>query len=171
MIFIVKVTTNKEESALELVQDRIQKKELGTYSVAKAPGLRGYLIVEAEDRETVEESVFNLPYVKGIVGRTVPYEEIKNILEPSAETITINEGDIVEMIGQTLKGEKAKVLRVDKQKEEVEVSLLGATVPLPVRVKLDNVKVVRRAEDEEDNEEENKESEQDTENLGNFGGF
>jgi hypothetical protein len=46
-----------------------------------------------------------------------------------------------------LKGEKAKVLRVDKQKEEVVVSLLGAVVPLPVAIKLDNVKVVRREDD------------------------
>ena len=53
------------------------------------------------------------------------------------------------MIGATLKGEKAKVLRIDKQKEEVVVSLLGAAVPLPVTVKVDNVKVIRREGEEE----------------------
>ena len=53
------------------------------------------------------------------------------------------------MIGATLKGEKAKVIRIDKQKEEVVVSLLGAVVPLPVTVKIDNIKVVRRESEEE----------------------
>ena len=64
-------------------------------------------------------------------------------------SVSIKEGDIVEMIGATFKGEKAKVLRVDKQKEEVIVSLLGAAVSFPVTVKIDNVKVIRR-EDMED---------------------
>ena len=147
MIFIVKVTTNKEERAVEMVSDRISKKSISAFSVVRPPGLRGYIIVEAADRDSAEEAVFNLPYVKGIIGKTVTYDEISNMLAPTVETISINEGDIVEMIGQTLKGEKARVERVDKQKDEVVVSLLGATVPLPVTVGVDNVKVIRKAEE------------------------
>jgi transcriptional antiterminator NusG len=71
------------------------------------------------------------------------------MIEPSATTVSIKEGDIVEMISEPFKKEKAKVLRIDKQKEEVVVSLLGAVVPLPVTVKLDNVKVIRRESEEE----------------------
>ncbi|MEK6841757.1 MAG: transcription elongation factor Spt5 [Nanoarchaeota archaeon] len=146
MIFIIKVTTNKEDKAVEMIADRAQKKNLNTYAVLKPHGLRGYILLEAEDRESAEESVFNLPYVKGIVGKTIEYEEIKNMVEPSVENVDIKEGDIVEMIGSTLKGEKAKVLRIDKQKEEVVVSLLGSVVPLPLTIKIDNVRVIRRDE-------------------------
>ncbi len=144
LIFIIKVTTNKEESALDLISDRVKKKQLNVYSVLHPHGLRGYIILEAEDRDSAEEAVFNLPYVKGIIGKTITYDEIKNMVESSKETISIQEGDIIEMIGQTLKGEKAKVTRIDKQKGEVVVSLLGAVVPLPVTVKIDNVRVIRR---------------------------
>jgi transcriptional antiterminator NusG len=73
------------------------------------------------------------------------------MVEQSAATITIKEGDIIEIIGSTLKCEKAKVLRIDKQKEEVVVGLLGAVVPLPVTIKLDNVKVIRREGEEDAN--------------------
>jgi len=152
MIFIIKVTTNKEEKAVEMIADRARKKNLNTYAVLKPHGMRGYILLEAEDRESAEESVFNLPYVKGIVGKTIEYAEIKNMVEPSVENIDIKEGDIVEMIGSTLKGEKAKVLRIDKQKEEVVVSLLGSVVPLPITIKIDNVRVIRRDEHEEDRE-------------------
>ena len=152
MIFIIKVTTNKEERAVDMIAEKIQKKNLNVYSVSRPHGLRGYILLEAEDRDSAEEAVFNLPYIKGIIGKTISYEEIKGMVEPSASTITIKEGDIVEIIGSTLKGEKAKVLRIDKQKEEVVVSLLGAVVPLPVTVKIDNVKVVRREEGEEQGE-------------------
>ena len=149
MIFIIKVTTNKEERAVDMIAERALKKSLNVFSVSRPHGLRGYVLLEAEDRDSAEESVFNLPYIKGIVGKTISYDEIKAMVEPSASTITIKEGDIVEIIGATLKGEKAKVLRIDKQKEEVVVSLLGAVVPLPVTVKIDNVKVIRREEGEE----------------------
>ncbi|MCH8945730.1 MAG: transcription elongation factor Spt5 [Nanoarchaeota archaeon] len=148
MIFIIKVTTNKEERAVEMIAERAEKKDLNVYSVLRPHGLRGYILLEAEDRESSEEAVFNLPYVKGIIGKTITYEEIKNMVEPSAKTISIKEGDIVEIIGQTFKGEQAKVLRIDNQKEEVVVSLLGAVVQFPVTVKLDNVKVIRREEEE-----------------------
>ena len=149
MIFIIKVITNKEERATEMIAERAEKKNINVFSVTRPHGLRGYILLEAEDRESAEEAVFNLPYIKGIIGKTISYEEIKNMVEPSVKAISIKEGDIVEMIGATFKGEKAKVLRVDKQKEEVVVSLLGAAVSFPVTVKLDNVKVIRR-EDEED---------------------
>ena len=152
MIFIIKVTTNKEERAVDIISERVEKKNINVYSVSRPHGLRGYVLLEAEDRESAEESVFNLPYVKGIIGKTIGYEEIKNMVEPSATTVSIKEGDIVEMISEPFKKEKAKVLRIDKQKEEVVVSLLGAVVPLPVTVKIDNVKVVRRDKDEEEKE-------------------
>jgi transcription termination/antitermination protein NusG len=149
MIFIVKVTTNKEERVLDMIADRVQKKNLNVFTVLRPHGLRGYILLEAEDRESAEESAFDLPYVKGIIGKTIAYEEIKNMVEPSVATVSIKEGDIVEIIAEPFKKEKAKVLRIDKQKEEVVVSLLGAVVPLSVTVKLDNVKVIRREEGEE----------------------
>jgi len=150
MIFIIKVTTNKEEKAVDMISERAEKKNLQVFSVSRPHGLRGYIFLESEDRETAEEAVFNLPYIKGIVGKTITYEEIKNMIEPSATTISIKEGDIVEILAEPFKKEKAKVLRIDKQKEEVVVSLLGAVVPLPVTVKIDNIKVIRREEQEEE---------------------
>jgi transcriptional antiterminator NusG len=132
---------------------RAEKKTLNVYSVVRPHGLKGYVILEAADRESAEEAAFNLPYIKGIIGKTVTYEEIKNMLEPKAEDYKIEIGDIVEMIGATFKGEKAKVTRVDKQKGEVVVSLLGASVPIPVAVKIDSIKVIRREEGEDKKEE------------------
>jgi transcriptional antiterminator NusG len=151
MIFIIKVTTNKEERAVDMISDRAKKKNLNVYSVLRPHGLRGYIFLESEDRESAEEAVFNLPYVKGIIGKTIEYSEIQGMVQPTIESVSIKEGDIVEMIGSTLKGEKAKVLRIDKQKEEVVVSLFGAVVPLPVTVKIDNIKVIRREDVENDN--------------------
>lgn len=149
-IFIVKVTTNKEDKALEMVADKVRKKEIDVYSVARPHGLRGYIFLEAPDHKVAEDAVFNLPYVKGIIGETVTYNKISQMLEPKASEIKIEKNDIVEIIGEPFKNEKAKVMRVDKIKNECVVSLLAATVPIPVTVKLDNIRVIRRDELEEE---------------------
>jgi transcriptional antiterminator NusG len=152
MIFVIKVTTNKEDRALELISEKIRKHSLNVFSLARPHGLRGYIFLEAEDRDSAEEAAYNLPYVKGIIGKTVTYEEIKNMIQPVLEEINIEKGDIVEIIGEPFKKEKAKVIRIDKSKGEAVVTLLAAIVPIPVTVKLDNVKVIRRGKEDETDE-------------------
>ncbi len=156
MIFVIKVTTNKEDKALEMIADRAEKKQLGVFSIVRPHGLRGYVLLEAADRESAEDAVFNLPYVKGIIGKTLTYEEIKNMVQPEVQDYHIEIGDIVEMIADLFKKEKGKVIRVDKQKGEVVVSLLGAAVPIPVTVKIDNIRVIRREGEAETESEDSK---------------
>lgn len=148
-IYIVKVTTNKEDKALEMIADKVKKKNIEIYAVARPHGLRGYIFLESPDHKHAEDAVFNLPYVKGIIGETVTYDKIKQMLEPVASEIKIEKNDIIEIISEPFKNEKAKVSRVDKAKNECVVSLLGAAVPIPVTVKLDNVRVIRREDLEE----------------------
>jgi len=150
LIFIVKVTTNKESKSIELIADRVNKKAVNIYSVSRPHGLRGYIILESPDKENAEEAVFNLPYVKGIIPKQLAYEEIKVMIEPRASDVKIEKNDIVEIISESFKNEKAKVVRVDKTKGEAVVSLLGAIVPIPVTVKLDNLRVIRREDEKEE---------------------
>jgi transcriptional antiterminator NusG len=153
IIFVVKVTTNKEEKALDMIAEKVTKKKINIYSIARPHGLRGYIFLEAPDRDNAEEAIFNLPYVKGILPKILAYGDIKAMLEPVASEIKIEKNDIVELIAEPFKKEKAKVVRVDKAKGEAVVSLLGATVPIPVTVKLDNIRVIRRESGEEIQEE------------------
>lgn len=150
MIFVLKVTTNKEDQVLDLIAERAAKKQLSVYSVARPHGLRGYVFLETADYDTAQEVCLNLPYIKGVIHREIAYDEIKNMMEPVAAAVNIEKNDIVEIIGDMFKKEKAKVIRVDKSKEEVVVELLGAAVPIPITVKIDNIRVIRREKDEEE---------------------
>jgi len=149
MIFIVKVSANKEDQVVDLMTDRIRKKSLNVFSIARPHGLRGYLLMEADSRETAELAAFDLMNVKGLLPKTVEFEEIKNMIEPEVAQINIEKGDVVEIIAEPFKKEKAKVVRVDKTKEEAVVELLEAAVPIPITVKIDNIRVIRREKDEE----------------------
>jgi transcriptional antiterminator NusG len=152
-IFVVKVTNRKEQNAFELIGERVRKKKLDVYAIAAPHGLTGYLFLEAADRKNAEEAVYNLSYVKQILPTITSYSEIKPMLEPVTEDIKIEKNDIVEIISNDFKKEKAKVVRVDKTKGEVVVSLLAAVVPIPVTLPIDNVRVIRREESEDDLEE------------------
>ncbi len=41
MIFVIKVTTNKEDKAMDMLIEKVEKKQLEVYSVARPHGLRG----------------------------------------------------------------------------------------------------------------------------------
>jgi len=149
MIFVVKVITNKEDQAVDLIATRCEKKKLDVFTIIRPHGLRGYIILEAADMATAEKAVFNLPYVKGFINKPITYKEIESMLNPTAAVINIEKGDVVEILTEPFKREKAKVMRIDKTKEKVVVELLEAAVPIPITVKLDDVKVIRRTKEEE----------------------
>jgi transcription termination/antitermination protein NusG len=150
MIFVVKVSANKEDQAVDLISDRVEKRKMEVYSVARPHGLRGYIILESLDLENAEKAVYNIPYVKGLINKQIDYKEIEKMIHPVVAAINIEKGDIVEILTEPFKREKAKVMRIDKAREEVIVELLEAAVPIPITIKIDNVKVIRRVDDKED---------------------
>jgi transcription termination/antitermination protein NusG len=150
-IFALRTTANREEQVMDFVTSNAKKRKLGVYSVIHPHGMRGYLFVEAKNRQDAEQAAFRVPYARGLLPREVPYAEIEHMLEPGKKVeINIQKGDIVEIIsGPAFKHSQAKVTRVDKTKEEVVVELLESAVPIPITLKIDAVKVIRR-ESEED---------------------
>ncbi len=150
MIFILKVSANKEDQVVDYIGDRVEKKGLNVFSIARPHGLRGYILMEADSRETAELAAFDLQNVKGLLPKVVEFEEIKNMIEPEVVSVNIEKGDIVEIIGESFKKQKAKVIRVDKAKEEAVVELLEAAVPIPITLKIDNLRVIRREKEDEE---------------------
>lgn len=148
-IFALKTTANREDQVMDFVTANATKRKLEVYSVVRPHGLRSYIFVEAKDRQNAEESFFGVPYAKGLLPKTVRYEEIEPMLEQVKIKINIKKDDIVEIISGPFKREKAKISRIDKQKEEVVVELLEAAVPIPITLKMDSVKVIRRESDHE----------------------
>ena len=128
-------------------------RHLAVFSLIRPHGMRGYIFIEAENKQSAEEAYHGVPYARGLLPTTIEYKEIEHMLEQVKVQVNIQKGDIVEIIsGPGFKGEKAKVIRIDKDKEEVIVELLEAAVPIPITVNLDSVKVIRREEGEEINE-------------------
>ena len=144
LIFALRTTANREDQVLDFMVSNIKKKKLPVFSVIRPHGMRGYIFVEAADRQSAEQAAFNVPYARGILSKEINYSEIEHMLEQVKREVDIRKNDIVEIISGPFKREQAKVTRIDKTKEEVVVELLGAAVPIPITVKMDAVKVIRR---------------------------
>jgi len=151
-IYALRTTANREDQVMDFVSSNAQRKKLDVYSVIRPHGMRGYIFLEAASRTDAEQAAFNVPYARGILPKDVGYKEIEHMLEQVKVERNIKKNDICEIISGPFKREKAKITRIDKAKEEVVVELLEAAVPIPITVKIDSVKVIRR-EGEEKKEE------------------
>ena len=158
-IFALRTTANREDQVMDFISSNAVKKKLEVYSIIRPHGMRGYIFIEAATKADAEQAAFNIPYARGILAHPVKYSEIEHMLEQVKHEVNIQKNDIVEIISGPFKRENAKITRIDKTKEEVVVELLEAAVPIPITVKMDAVKVIRRetetthAEDEETGEE------------------
>ena len=151
-LFAVRTTANREEQVESFLASNAKRKGLNVFSVIRAHGMRGYIFVEALDKNDAEQAAFNIPYARGVLPKEVDYKEIEHMLEQIKKEIDIRKNDIAEIISGPFKREQAKITRVDQAKEEVVVELLETAVPIPITLKIDSIKVIRREGDEEEDE-------------------
>ncbi len=144
MIFPVRTTVGQEQMVVDILGAKISKEDLNIYSIAVVPGLKGYILIEADNEITVRRGITDTPHVRGsgIVKGAVNIEELSDMLDAKPLMKTLEEGQKVEIISGPFKGEKAKITRVNAQKEEVVLELLEAAVKIPVTIKAENIKII-----------------------------
>jgi transcriptional antiterminator NusG len=147
-IFVIKTTANQERTVANLIEKVTKKEHLGIHAVLAPDELKGYVLVEAATPEDVDQVIQNVPHARTMIKGQSSFEEISHFLTPKLTVTGITEGCIVELISGPFKGEKARVKRIDSTHEEITVELFEAIVPIPVTVRGDNVRILRR-EDEE----------------------
>ncbi len=146
MYFIVRVTSSQERITTDILQNKVEKSNLPVYSIIIAEGMRGYLIIEAENENVARELILDEPHVKGILSRPLGEADLNRMLETKKVVQDIGVNDIVEFMSGPFKGYKAKVKKVDETKEEITVELMDVAVPIPVTTKAGIAKIVQKAE-------------------------
>ena len=145
-LFALRVTANREDQVMSFVASNVDRKKIEVYSVIRPHGMRGYIFLEAGSRGDAEQAAYGVPYARGILPNEINYKEIEHMLEQVKKDVNIQKNDIAEIISGPFKREKCKITRIDKAKEEVVVELLDAAVPIPITLKMDAIKVIRREE-------------------------
>ncbi len=147
-VFALRSTSNREDQVMDFLISNAQRKKLDIYSVVRAHGMRSYIFVEAKDKQSVEQASYGVPYARGVLGKEIDFKEIEHMFEQGKKERNIQKNDIAEIISGPFKREKCKITRVDPTREEVVVELLEAAVSIPITLKMDAVKVIRREEGE-----------------------
>ncbi len=148
-IYAIRTTIGQEKNTADMIVTRTKNFKLPIKAVLAPPGIRGYVFVEAVGKTSVERARVGIKHGKGLVAGEVPIEQIEQFLVPKPTVTGIEIGDIVELISGPFRGERARVMRLDEGKEEITVELFEATVPIPVTVRGDSIKVIQKKEKEE----------------------
>ena len=134
---------------MEMMSKRVKSDPAGIYSIVHFEDLRGYMIVEAADALSARAAGLKIPHIKGVLDKPAALSELDSLLSAAKPvSAQVAKNDIVELISGPVKGERAKVIRIDENKDELTVELTEVAVPIPVTIKANTIKIFARAEEE-----------------------
>lgn len=147
-ILTIKTQVGKEQNTADLINSRANKSKIKIPSILVAPELRGYVFLESFDKERIRDMIKTISYARSMLEGDIPIEQIEHFLVPASAVAKIAEGDVVEMISGPFRGETAKVTHIDDTKEEITVELFESVVPIPITVRGEQVRVIKRKEED-----------------------
>ena len=147
-ILTIKTQVGKEQNTADLINSRAKKSKIKIPSILVTPELRGYLFLESYDKERIKDMIKTISYARNMLEGDIPIEQIEHFLVPASAVAKIAEGDVVEMVAGPFRGETAKVTHIDDTKEEITVELFESVVPIPITVRGEQVRVIKRKEEE-----------------------
>lgn len=133
--FVVRVAGGQESMIASMLQSRLHSKKIeGIYSVLFLENFKGYVIVEAVDSNIAYEALHGIRHIRGQIRGELPYKDLEGYLIKKPVVTELIIDDTVEIIAGPFKSMKAKIMRVDYEKQEATVVLLDSPYQIPVTV-------------------------------------
>ena len=132
--FAIRTTGGQEHIVVNLAQNRISSKKIPVRSILLLDSFKGYIIIEAPNSNIAYDALIGVRHVKGQIRGELPYKDIENYLVKRPVVSELNIDDTVEVIAGPFKSMKAKITRVDYEKQEATVLLLDSPYQIPVTV-------------------------------------
>ena len=132
--FAIRTTGGQERVVANLLQTRANTKKLQIRSIIVLDSFKGYIIVEAPDSNAAYEALAGIRHVRGQIRGDLPFKDIEGYLVKKPIVSELSTNDTVEVIAGPFKSMKAKITRVDYEKQEATVVLLDSPYQIPVTV-------------------------------------
>lgn len=133
--FVVRVAGGQESMIASMLQTRLISKKIdGIYSVLFLENFKGYVIVEAIDSNIAYEALHGIRHIRGQIRGELPFKDLEGYLIKKPVVTELAIDDTVEIIAGPFKSMKAKITRVDYEKQEATVVLLDSPYQIPVTV-------------------------------------
>lgn len=140
--FAIRTTGGQERVVANLLQTRVSTKKVGIRSIMVLDSFKGYIIVEAPDSNVAYEALSGIRHVRGQIRGDLPFKDIEGYLVKKPVVSELSVEDTVEVIAGPFKSMKAKITRVDYEKQEATVVLLDSPYQIPVTVDANYLKKV-----------------------------
>jgi len=144
-IYAVRTTAGQEKNVAKLVALNARAYGVPVKAIVAPEALKGYVFIEADGPHIVDKAIAGVRHVRSRVPGVVSMDDIERFLMPKPVIEELDVGDEVEIVTGPLRGARAKVVRIDKDKGEVVVELLEVTFTMPVTVNAEAVKIVKKA--------------------------
>jgi len=132
--FAIRTTGGQEHMVANILQNKINAKKIGIHSILVLDSFKGYIIVEAPDSNVAYEALAGIRHARGQIRGELPFKDIEGYLVKKPVISDLNVDDTVEVIAGPFKAMKAKITRVDYEKQEATVVLLDSPYQIPVTV-------------------------------------
>lgn len=144
-VYAVSVVGRQEYSVVVVLKMRAESAGMPIYSIVVPPESFGALFIEAESLPAVNRAIYGVKHVKGVMRGISNADEVMRLLLPRRVEADVEVNDEVEILADVLKGSRARVTYVDRDKGIVRVELLDSAFPMPLDLKLTEIKVVRKS--------------------------
>jgi transcriptional antiterminator NusG len=140
--YAIRTTGGQERVVANVLQNKIKSKNIGIYSILLLENFKGYIIVEAPDANVAFQALAGVRHIRGQIRGELPFKDIEGYLVKKPVVTELSVDDTVEVIGGPFKSMKAKITRVDYEKQEATVVLLDSPYQIPVTVDANYLKKV-----------------------------
>lgn len=140
--YAIRTTGGQERVVANVLQNKIKSKNIGIYSILLLENFKGYIIVEAPDANVAFQALAGVRHIRGQIRGELPFKDIEGYLVKKPVVTELSVDDTVEVIGGPFKAMKAKITRVDYEKQEATVVLLDSPYQIPVTVDANYLKKV-----------------------------
>lgn len=132
--FAIRITGGQERVVANILHTKITTKKLKILSILVLENFKGYIIVEAPDANVAYEALSGVRHVRGQIRGELPFKDIEGYLVKKPVVTELSIDNMVEVVAGPFKSMKAKVIRVDYEKQEATVVLLDSPYQIPVTV-------------------------------------
>ena len=142
-IYTIRTTSGREDVVIDMLESNVKAEKTDVKSIFHPAEIKGYVFVEG-GLGAIQKSMHGLMHAKGLIEKPVGLEEIRHFLEQKKAIIRVSDGDTVEIIGGPFRGERGEIKRIDKVKDEVTIELLEASIPIPVTIATEFIKIIKK---------------------------
>lgn len=132
--FAIRITGGQERVVANILHNKITTKKLKIFSILVLDNFKGYIIVEAPDANVAYDALSGVRHVRGQIRGELPFKDIEGYLVKKPVVTDLSIDNMVEVVAGPFKSMKAKVIRVDYEKQEATVVLLDSPYQIPVTV-------------------------------------